>query len=108
MARPAGPTMPSMASTDFLPSKSRWRVDGKPLDLGYVVFKPKGASKNAPTRTAYVFNRSGEKGGFRLGEGQGLVPGKYEATVFRMAAHWRSVWAEPLLNGIQAKLNQGE
>lgn len=81
------------------------KVDGKPLELGYVVLKPKSGS--SPARTAYVFNRSGEKGGFRLAPGQGLVPGKYEATIFQMAAKWNSVWAEPLLTQIQSKLLQG-
>jgi acetyl esterase/lipase len=83
------------------------KVDGKPLELGYVVFTPKDTSTREPGRTAYVFNRSGEKGAFKL-SGQGLAPGEYDATVYQMAAKWNSVWAEPLLNRIQAKLNSGE
>lgn len=84
------------------------KVDGKPLELGYVVFTPKQIDGVAPPRTAYVFNRSGEKGAFRLSEGQGLSPGDYDATIYQMAAKWNSVWADPLLNRIQARLNSGE
>jgi hypothetical protein len=84
------------------------KVNEKPLELGYVVFKPKNGREGNPPRAAYIFNRSGEKGSFRLAEGQGLIPGEYEATVYEMAAKWRSVWAEPLLTGIQTKLNSGE
>lgn len=82
------------------------QVDGKPLELGYVVFKPT-ASQNAPARTGYVFNRAGPKGGFQLPQSQGLVPGHYHAEVYQMATKWNSVWAEPLLNRIQSQLNAG-
>jgi acetyl esterase/lipase len=83
------------------------KVDGKPLELGYVVFEPT-ASQSAPVRTAYVFNRSGPKGGFQLPQSQGLVPGRYHAEVYQMATKWNSVWADPLLNRIQSQLNGGQ
>jgi len=82
-------------------------VGGQPLELGYVTFTPT-APISAPARTAYVFNRSGPKGGFQLPAGQGLQPGVYRIEVHQMAMKWNSVWAEPLLNRLQAKLNGGE
>jgi hypothetical protein len=81
-------------------------VNGQPMELGYVVFKPRDSSSTAPPRTAYIFNRSGEKGAFRLTEG--LAAGEYEASVFQIAARWNSVWAEPLLTRLQTKLQRGE
>ena len=84
------------------------KVNNTPIELGYVIFQPTDEHSGAPPRAAYVFNRSGEKGSFRLAEGQGLIPGEYEAMVYEMAAKWRSVWAEPLLTGIQTKLNSGQ
>lgn len=89
-----------------LPVAGVIKVNGQPLELGYVVFTPRERANRSPSRTAYVFNRSGEKGAFRSAEG--LEPGTYDAVVYQMAAKWNSVWAEPLLNRIQSKLNKGE
>jgi acetyl esterase/lipase len=89
-----------------LPVSGLVRINGQAIELGYVVFQPRGPSSYIPLRTAYIFNRSGEKGAFHLPEG--LAPGEYDATVYQMAATWKSVWAEPLLTGIQSKLNHGE
>ncbi|MGZ5546040.1 MAG: alpha/beta hydrolase, partial [Limisphaerales bacterium] len=103
-----------MRANGFLAPKQMIEVSGlvkvndQPLELGYVVFKPRNEHDSTPQRAAYVFNRSGEKGSFRLTERQGLIPGEYEATVYEMAAKWRSVWAESLLTGIQTKLNSSE
>jgi acetyl esterase/lipase len=83
------------------------KVNGNPLELGYLVFTPLTPRKD-PVRTAYVFNRSGPKGAFQLPQNQGLTPGRYKAEVYQMATKWNSVWAEPLLNRIQARLNAGE
>jgi hypothetical protein len=89
-----------------VPTTGIVKIDGKPIELGYVVFQPRGRSPHISARTAYIFNRSGEKGAFQLPEG--LALGEYDATVYQMASKWSSVWAEPLLTRIQSKLNRGE
>lgn len=83
------------------------RVKGQPLELGYVVFTPSDP-KNMIARTAYIFNRSGAKGTFKLAEREGLALGRYKVQVFQMATKWNSVWADPLLTRLQTKLYANE
>jgi acetyl esterase/lipase len=83
------------------------QVNGQPLELGYAMFTPVDP-KGAPSRTVYIFNRSGAKGTFKLTEREGLTPGRYRVQVFQMATKWNSVWADPLLTRLQAKLTANE
>lgn len=78
-------------------------VDGKPLELGQVIFRPMKNSRLA-SRTAYLFNLNPVPGEFVLEEKDGLAPGKYEVELQQTALWWKSTRNDPLILKLRERM----